>query len=252
MKKDWLVKSLALGVVVLFIGTGVVSALNVGLMDNNPPSAPTIDGPISGKVGVPYEFTFCAEDPDGDDVFYFVDWGDGTNTGWFGPFPSGEGVMIQHVWTKKGTYEIKAKAKDVYGLEGPYGLPPVPITITKKDRAVSMSIQNFIQEKQEVVDDEISGSTASSGSLDTTFEVITLIRDVCTSSDIIMIGPVRLYGSGYWGLEITALTINPLKLIHKEHVVHFYAPIFIGISFFQMAEDCYSVNGIAFGNIEWS
>jgi hypothetical protein len=29
MKKEWLVKTLALGIIVLFIGTGIVSALNV-------------------------------------------------------------------------------------------------------------------------------------------------------------------------------------------------------------------------------
>ena len=47
---------------------------------NNPPEAPEINGPTNGNVGVEYDFTFHANDPDGDGVYYYIDWGDGTNT----------------------------------------------------------------------------------------------------------------------------------------------------------------------------
>ncbi len=42
---------------------------------NNPPDTPTIDGPTSGKVGVEYNYTFHALDPEYDDVYYYIDWG---------------------------------------------------------------------------------------------------------------------------------------------------------------------------------
>jgi hypothetical protein len=43
-----------------------------------PPDAPIIDGPASGKVGVSYVYNFVAFDPNGDDVYYRIDWCDGT------------------------------------------------------------------------------------------------------------------------------------------------------------------------------
>jgi hypothetical protein len=86
---------------------------------NNPPGAPTINGLATVKRNVKYDYTLNAVDPDGDNVYYYVDWGDGTNTGWVNLSASGVDVIQSHTWTKKGTYTITAKAKDVKGLEGP-------------------------------------------------------------------------------------------------------------------------------------
>ena len=44
---------------------------------NNPPEKPKIDGKTSGKVGNSYSYVFTSIDPDGDQVSYFIDWGDG-------------------------------------------------------------------------------------------------------------------------------------------------------------------------------
>jgi hypothetical protein len=84
-----------------------------------PPGAPTITGQLKGKPNVEYEYTFNAVDPDGDDVYYYIDWGDNTNTGWVGTSPSGQDYKVKHTWAKKNTYIITAKAKDVNGLIGP-------------------------------------------------------------------------------------------------------------------------------------
>jgi len=88
---------------------------------NDSPATPTIDGSTSGKPSVNYDYNFVATDPNEDDVFLFVEWGDGTNTGWLGPYASGAEVTVNHTWTKKGTYVIKAKAKDMYGAESGWG-----------------------------------------------------------------------------------------------------------------------------------
>jgi hypothetical protein len=62
-------------------------------------------------------------DPDGDDVFYLIDWDDGTTSDWLGPYQSGEIVEISHEWTEPGTYEIKAKAKDIHNGESDWSDP---------------------------------------------------------------------------------------------------------------------------------
>jgi len=88
-----------------------------GSTQNNPPLAPTITGPSNGQKGILYNYTVATTDPDGDDIYYFVHWGDGTNTGWIGPFPSGMMVTLNHTWSQPGTYTIQAKARDTNSLE---------------------------------------------------------------------------------------------------------------------------------------
>jgi len=85
--------------------------------ENQAPDAPTITGPTCGKAGTGYKYTFISNDPEGDAVFYFVDWGDEINTSWLGPFISGDPHTISHTWTKKGKYTISAKAKDICDAE---------------------------------------------------------------------------------------------------------------------------------------
>ena len=86
----------------------------------NPPIAPTISGPTKGDVGKSYDYEFVATDPDGDDIEYFIDWGDG-NTEWTSSVASGTPVIVNHTWNEKGTFTIKAKAKDIHGLESDWG-----------------------------------------------------------------------------------------------------------------------------------
>lgn len=83
----------------------------------SPPDSPVIDGPNVGKVGTEYTWTFNSADLEGDDVYYYIEWGDGTNTGWVGPYPCSTSVEEHHTYTKLGTYIIKAKAKDITDLE---------------------------------------------------------------------------------------------------------------------------------------
>ncbi len=100
---------------------------------SNPPSI-EIGGPLSGKAETEYNYTFHATDPNGDDVYYYIEWGDGSNaTGWIGPKSSCENVTVSHTWDEDGTYTIKAKAKNIYGAEGPEGTLTVEIP---RNRAV--------------------------------------------------------------------------------------------------------------------
>ncbi len=87
-----------------------------------PPNPPTIDGPASGKTGVSYNYNFVAVDPDGDDVYYRIEWGDGSPvTEWIGPYHSGQLVIVSHTFIKRGTLIIKCQAKDSYDALSDWG-----------------------------------------------------------------------------------------------------------------------------------
>ena len=96
---------------------------------NTPPNIPTINGPPRGKPGVSYEYTFMSSDPEGTPVWYYIEWGDGTNSGWIGPYTSGHEIIVNHTWNKRGTYTIQAKAKDGYGAESGWGTLSVKMPI---------------------------------------------------------------------------------------------------------------------------
>jgi hypothetical protein len=92
---------------------------------NDPPNKLRIRGPISGKVGLKYLYNIVSEDSDGNDVWYTINWGDDTPEERIGPFASGEEASISHTWSKKGSYTVKAKVKDVFNDESPWTELPV-------------------------------------------------------------------------------------------------------------------------------
>lgn len=88
--------------------------IDINIFENQAPNPPDIAGPPRGKVGEEYAYSFKTADPEEDNIFYWVDWGDETNSGWIGPYISGKEITISHTWSILGTYKIKAKAKDDY------------------------------------------------------------------------------------------------------------------------------------------
>jgi hypothetical protein len=94
-----------------------VFVAKLAAFENQPPSPPTITGPVKGKIRVATNYNFTAVDPNDNKVYYFIDWGDTTNSSWIGPYSSGELITQSHTWSKKGGYLVKAKAKDIYGRE---------------------------------------------------------------------------------------------------------------------------------------
>ena len=87
---------------------------------NNAPNLPEIAGPAKGKPGLIYKYTITATDPDQDQLYCFVEWGDNTTTDWTGPFSSGNPFSINHAWSVKGTYTVRVKVKDEHGAESPW------------------------------------------------------------------------------------------------------------------------------------
>jgi hypothetical protein len=94
---------------------------------NLPPEDPDITGSTSGKPKIEYEYILSTIDPEGYKLYYYIDWGDTINTGWIGPYNSGEEININHSWEEKGNYIIKAKAKDIFGAESDWATLQVSI-----------------------------------------------------------------------------------------------------------------------------
>jgi hypothetical protein len=94
----------------------------VYVIANEPPNTPKISGQMIGKVGEEYNYTFVTKDSDGDNISYWIDWGDNHNTDWIGLYSSDEEVTLPHTWSEKGTYTIKAKAKDIYNAESDWAV----------------------------------------------------------------------------------------------------------------------------------
>ncbi len=101
----------------------VASLAELAQLISTPPDAPTPSGVINGIEGIEYDFTVVTIDPDNDEVYYYVDWSDGTSTGWIGSYASGEEVIVNHAWDDSGAYEIRAKAKDIYGVSSDWSEP---------------------------------------------------------------------------------------------------------------------------------
>ncbi|MDH7506472.1 MAG: FG-GAP-like repeat-containing protein [Candidatus Thermoplasmatota archaeon] len=116
-------------------------ALIIG--NNTSPNTPEIDGPSNGKPKINYNFTFVSTDFDNDDLYYFIDWGDETNTGWIGPFISGEKITQSHSWFNKGNYTIYCKVKDTHNAESEWKTKE--IIIPRNKNVEKRMFQSFIE-----------------------------------------------------------------------------------------------------------
>jgi hypothetical protein len=91
------------------------------MTENHPPNAPKIKGKATPLPAKLYNYTFNATDPDGDNVSYEIEWGDGTNISWTEFYPSGEEIIRSHTYFITHTNIIKARAKDTQGAIGGWG-----------------------------------------------------------------------------------------------------------------------------------
>jgi hypothetical protein len=124
----------------------------LGILNNQPPEIPGITGPTQGKQGIEYNFNVQTTDPEGQDLYFYVDWGDGTNSGWVGPSASGVEVVLNHTWSKRGTYTVKAKAKDIIGAESGYRTLKIKIPRTKSlasSRIILIGKISYLEKNEE-------------------------------------------------------------------------------------------------------
>jgi hypothetical protein len=91
---------------------------------NKPPETPNQpDGPNELVEDKEYTFTTQTSDPEGEQIYYLFDWGDGTDSGWIGPYNSGTIAEESHIWFDPGEYNITVRAKDINGFESHWSDP---------------------------------------------------------------------------------------------------------------------------------
>jgi len=103
---------------------------------NEAPTAPEIDGPTEGAAGTELCWTFHSDDPNGHQVKYIINWGDGSSdeTALNDPCTP---VEVCHTYEEEGTYTITASAEDERGAESGDSTLEV---IIPRNRAVFHSI----------------------------------------------------------------------------------------------------------------
>jgi len=109
--------------------------INVAVDDNDPPNTPILNGQTNGKAGEEYDYTVETIDSNGDNVYYYIEWGDGEFEEWLGPHDSGEEIMVNHIWDETGDYTVRAKVKDEQGAESYWGV--LQISMPKIRRTVN-------------------------------------------------------------------------------------------------------------------
>jgi len=122
MKISKIKKSAVLLMILGFFAINMFS-VSARIYSNLSPNAPQKpDGPAGGGIifnrvlaGNSYTYTTVTTDPDGDDVYYKWDWGDGNQSDWDGPWTSGIGVEGSYSWAGSGVYQVKVMAKDSLG-----------------------------------------------------------------------------------------------------------------------------------------
>ena len=97
-----------------------------------PPAKPIIE-----KKHYSYNFSFNSKDLNGDDVSFYIEWGDGNITVWTDFQSSRESYYEHHTWESSGIYLIRAKAKDITGLESKWG---TLIVVKSRNKAVSSNM----------------------------------------------------------------------------------------------------------------
>jgi hypothetical protein len=86
----------------------------------NKPRAP--NGPSNGTAGSSVTFTAVTTDPDGDNIRYKFDWGDGSPNRYSPEVPSGSEGSASHTYTSAGTYQVKVSAQDIYGAPSDWSI----------------------------------------------------------------------------------------------------------------------------------
>jgi hypothetical protein len=117
-----------------------------GFITLNAPYIPDMpNGPLNGKVGEVYTYSTATTDPQEDQISYLFNWGDGTDSEWLGPYLSGETAEANHTWSKKGTYNIKVKAKDINGYESDWS-DPLTVTMPRNRAIQNTMFQWFLEQ----------------------------------------------------------------------------------------------------------
>ncbi len=107
-----------------------------------PPDVGITSGTTEGETEVEYTFMVCSTDPEGDIVYYQLDWGDGNQSDWLGPYGPGLCCPAPYQWDMAGVYDITARAVDSWGDTSSWS-SPYQITIVESGCCVGETVGNM-------------------------------------------------------------------------------------------------------------
>lgn len=193
-----------------------------------PETPSTPDGPTIGNVGIEYTYTTNTTDPDGGDLFYLFDWGDGSDSGWIGPLESGETAEASQRWEEQGDFEVKVKAKDRGDHEtdwsDPLSVQMAPAEFILGVKGGLSFITATIENNGEVAYPDVNWSIASTGGILGGIDVFTEggigilgageIESVQTDKSIFGLGRIDITVTAETTvMETTGFVIGPFILI---------------------------------------
>jgi subtilisin family serine protease len=127
-----------------YIGTGRINAYKSLMELNKQPEIPdTPQGDTSGKIRREYTFTSSSTDPDGNELWYFWDWGDGNYSDWLGPYDSGVICEASYTWQQEANFSIRVKVKDGVGGES-YWSDPLVFS-TPKNKQINNPLNHYLE-----------------------------------------------------------------------------------------------------------
>ncbi len=98
---------------------------------NRPPETPLKpSGPTSIEMGIEYSYSSSTYDPDGDQIRYQFDWGDGNISEWSEFISSNISVSMTHSWNSISTFHIQIIAQDENSTNSSWS-SPLDITVSQ-------------------------------------------------------------------------------------------------------------------------
>lgn len=104
------------------------------------PNEPLVTGSTTGQTGMSYSFTATSIDPNNDNVKYYFDWGDSTNSGWTSYQASGLPKTLSHSYSRIGDYQISVQVQDIDSMESELGYHSIAIGLPPDVTAPNTSI----------------------------------------------------------------------------------------------------------------
>jgi len=110
-----------------------------------PDQPATPAGATSTRAGIPYTYTTTTTDPNNYDLTYLFEWGDGEYSV-VGPAGSGKTVSATHIWSEKGSFEVKVVAFDDMAYMSEWSEPlTVSVTKAKSQQILNQPILQILQ-----------------------------------------------------------------------------------------------------------
>ena len=111
---------------------------------NKNPWIGKFEGENSGTTGEKYGYAVVFYDDEYDDGILEIDWDDGSSIEISEYFGSGQEYTFEHIWSADGTYNVKVRAVDMFGLQSEWETLTVTMPKQKNINPLPIFIQKII------------------------------------------------------------------------------------------------------------